>query len=531
MIELMRSRQLLVDETLIRSAKRFPVKTALVKNGQRVSYQELETRVTNMAGWLQAKGIRKGDKVALLLFNRIEYAECLFSIAKVGAVAVTVNFRMQSGEIEYILSNSQSKMLIVDEQLVSTIEPIRKNLPFLQNILVANNIQSKDLSYCSFDDIHMEKYLPNLVELEDDEDFLIVYTSGTTGKPKGAVLTHKNVFMNAMNYIFEFGLTKNEVQLITTPLFHIGGISALMMVILIGGTSVIHEKFEPEQVLKTFDMEKITYAFMVPSMWNLLLEHPRFQDYEVKSLRVLCTAAASTPLDLKRRLMKHFPNAGVYDTYGQTETSPGTTTLKPIDGLNKTGSVGLSFTNVEVRVVDGSMQDVSPGQVGEIIFRGPTIMKGYYKNPEATEEAFHGGWLHSGDLAMIDEDGFISIVDRKKDMLISGGENIYPKEIEEVLYTHPSILETAVVGVPDEKWGESVKAYIVLREGKSLTEQEVIDYCSGKIASYKKPRFVEFSQELPRNASGKILKTKLRKTKPTDITNEAKIEVASETAE
>jgi fatty-acyl-CoA synthase len=251
------------------------------------------------------------------------------------------------------------------------------------------------------------------------------------------------------------------------------------------------------------------------------VEHPRFSQFDVSSLRVLCTAAASTPLELKKRLMKSFPNAGVFDTYGQTETSPGTTTLKPTDSLHKSGSVGLSFTNVEIRVVDDEMKDVPPGQVGEIIFRGPTVMKGYYKLPAATEEAFRGGWLHSGDLVVVDEDGYISVVDRKKDMLISGGENIYPKEIEEVLYTHPAILEAAVVGVPDEKWGETVKAYIVLRNGKTLTETEVIDYCMGKLASYKKPRHVEFVGELPRNAAGKILKTELRKASSRTILNEA----------
>ncbi|OLS36192.1 long-chain-fatty-acid--CoA ligase [Bacillus sp. MRMR6] len=521
MLDFSRSRQLIVDQMLIRSSRRFPNKVALVDNKKRVTYKELQNRVENLAGWLQSKGIEKGDKVALLLFNKIEYAECLFAIAKIGAVAVTINFRLQPNEIEYILNNSDSKILVVDSELVPTITPIRKRLSFLKDIVVVNENNIQDTSYYSYRHIFSSAPLPTLVHQEDDDDFLIVYTSGTTGKPKGAVLTHKNVYLNAMNYSLEFGLTKDEVQLITTPMFHIGGISALSMVILMGGRSVFHDKFEPDRVLQAYETEKISYSFMVPSMWNMLLEHPKFSQFDVSSLRVLCTAAASTPLELKKRLMKSFPNAGVFDTYGQTETSPGTTTLKPTDSLYKSGSVGLSFTNVEIRVVDDEMKDVPPGQVGEIIFRGPTVMKGYYKNTNATEEAFRGGWLHSGDLVVVDDDGYISVVDRKKDMLISGGENIYPKEIEEILYTHPAILEAAVVGVPDEKWGETVKAYIVLRNGRTLTESEVIDYCTGKIASYKKPRHVEFVDELPRNAAGKILKTELRKDRTRNILNEA----------
>jgi fatty-acyl-CoA synthase len=519
MFELMKSRQLLVDQMLTRSTRRFPTKIALVNKDKRVTYKDLYERVNNLAGWFQSKGIDKGDKVALLLFTRFEYAECLYALARIGAVAVPINFRLQPNEIEYILINSDAKMLIVDNELTPMIDPIRENLPSIRDIVVIENSSSETTNY-SYKKIFSNSYYPRFVELKDDDDYLIVYTSGTTGKPKGAVLTHKNVYLNAMNYSLEFGLTKDEVQLITTPMFHIGGISALSMVVLMGGTSVLLEKFDPEYVLQTYQSEKITYSFMVPSMWNMLLEHPRFSEYNLTSLRVLCTAAASTPLELKKRLMKHFPNAGVFDTYGQTETSPGTTTLKPTDSLNKSGSVGLSFTNVEIRVVDEQMNDVPNGQVGEIIFRGPTIMKEYYKNPEATKEAFAGGWLHSGDLVVVDEEGYITVVDRKKDMLISGGENVYPKEIEEILYTHEDILEAAVVGVPDEKWGETVKAFVVLRAGKALSEQEVINYCSGKIANFKKPRYVEFVEELPRNAAGKILKTVLRKNDLRSFSNE-----------
>jgi fatty-acyl-CoA synthase len=510
MLEYLRAKQLLVDEMLTRSARRFPNKDAIVDDEERITYRSLQNRLENLGGWFQSKGIKKGEKVALLLYNSIEYTECFFALAKIGAVAVPVNFRLQKLEFEYILGNSDAKMLIAHHDFISVIEKIRTNLPLLEDVIIVDQREEKNHSYFRYHTIFDNAYTARLEELKDDDDFIIVYTSGTTGKPKGVVLTHKNVFMNAVNMDLECGLTKDEVQIITTPLFHIGGISALTMIMLVGGTSILHKKFDPEHILQTFETEKVTYAFMVPSMWNILLEVPNVKQFNVNSLRIICCGAASTPLELKKKLMKYFPNAGVYDTFGHTETSASTATLKASDSLYKTGSVGLPYSNVEVRVVDENMRDCLPGEVGEIIYRGPTTMKEYYKNPEETKEALRGGWLHSGDLVKFDEDGYLTVVDRKKDMIISGGENIYPKEIEEVLYTHPDILEAAVVGVPDEKWGETVKAYVVTRNGNSLTEKEVIDYCIEQIARYKKPHYVEFINELPKNASGKILKTRLR---------------------
>ncbi|WP_082232809.1 acyl-CoA synthetase [Halobacillus massiliensis] len=512
MIEFKRSKQLLVDQMLIRSARRSPDKAALVSGEVRITYQELNDRVNQLAGWFQRHGIQKGDKAAILLYSGVEYVECLFALAKIGAVTVPINFRLKEKEIQYLLNDSDAKMLILDGRFLSNIEYIQHDLHSLQDIALVgeSNYNDTHLSTLSYPN-SAESYQVNLPELQDEDDCLIGYTSGTTGHPKGAVLTHKNVFMNAMNYNLEFGLTKHDIQLMTTPIFHIGGISTLTMLLFIGGTSIISNHFDPQNVLQTFEEEKVSYAFMVPSMWNMLLEQKNFQTYDVSSLRILCTAAASTPLELKKRLMTYFPNAGVYDTYGQTETSPGTTTLKPDDPLTQSGSVGLSFTNVEVRVVDENMNDVSPGEVGEIVFRGPTTMKEYYKNTVATEEVFKEGWLHSGDLALVDKEGYLSVVDRKKDLVISGGENIYPKEIEEVLYTHRDILEAAVIGVPDEKWGETLKAFVVTRDEKTMTEEEVIDFCYERLAGYKKPKYVQFVKELPRNAAGKILKTELRK--------------------
>ena len=337
---------------------------------------------------------------------------------------------------------------------------------------------------------------------------MILYTSGTTGKPKGAVLTHKNLCQNGMNMLWEAGIGLNFKQLIVAPLFHIAAMSTLINNCYVEGTSIIHREFHPVAVLETISKEKINAIFLVPAMWNFLFQVPHLTSFDLRSVQIGITGGAITPVEIKKRIMEHFPNAGLYDAFGQTEMSPVTTCLHPEDTLRKPESVGRPVINVEVRVVDDKMNDVP---VGEIVYRGPTTMKEYYKNPEATEEAFNGGWFHSGDLVKMDEEGFIYIVDRKKDMIISGGENIYPAEIEEVLYTHPDILECAVIGVPDLDWGENVKAYIVLKPEKTLQENDIIDYCTKKLASYKKPKEIEFIEQLPRNAAGKVLKQVLRK--------------------
>lgn len=509
MIEYLRSKELLVDELLNKSIHKFPDKLAVIDGDRRITYAALKNRVNTLAGWFQINGIKKGEKVALLLYNSIEFVECFIALAKIGAIVIPVNFRMHKSEITYILQNSDAKMLISHFDFMQDIEEMKDKLPVLEEVvIVSDDIDASP--FISYNDILKKNYSLRLEELNDNDDFLIIYTSGTTGKPKGAVLTHKNVYMNAVNMVLECGLTKDEVQIISTPLFHIGGVSALTMMMLVGGTSVLLRSFDSQYILKTIETEKVTYAFMVPSMWNMLIKVSDFKEYNVDSLRIICTAGASTPLELKKKLMASFPNAGIFDTFGHTETSGSTATLKANDALIKTGSVGLPFSIVDVRVVDEDMNDCSPNQVGEIIYRGPTMMKEYYKNPVATEDALRGGWLHSGDLVKLDEEGYVTVVDRKKDMIISGGENIYPKEIEDVLYTHPFIVEAAVIGVPHEKWGETVKAYVVLTEGVILTEQEVIDFCASKIARYKKPHSVEFIDVLPKNASGKILKTKLR---------------------
>lgn len=505
------SRQLLVGELLKRAAHKSPDKTAFVYHDQERTFRDMETRAKQFAGWLQSKHISFDDKVGFVLKNGLPFVEVFFGIAMSGAVGVPINFRLTANEIEYIINNSDSKMLIIDEEYVPIVLSIRSKIENVETIVVVGNSPDKK-DFVRYESIFDKPTEYRVYEnLQDDDCCMIVYTSGTTGRPKGAVLTHKNLCQNGMNMLWEAGIGLNFKQLVVAPLFHIAAMSTLINNCYVEGTSVIHREFDPLAVLETISKQQINAIFLVPAMWNFLFQVPHISSFDLSSVKIGITGGAITPVEIKKRIMHYFSNAGLFDAFGQTEMSPVTTCLHPEDTLRKPESVGRPVINVEVRVVDEMMNDVPVGEVGEIVYRGPTTMKEYYKNPEATEEAFAGGWFHSGDLVRMDDEGFVYVVDRKKDMIISGGENIYPAEIEEVLYTHPDIIECAVIGVPDKNWGENVKAYIVLKKGKSLKVSDIINFCTKKLASYKKPKEVEFIEQLPRNAAGKVLKQVLRK--------------------
>jgi len=338
-----------------------------------------------------------------------------------------------------------------------------------------------------------------------------MYTSGTTGRPKGAILTHENLLWNLFNTILGREEKEGEISMVIGPLYHTAALNNHFLTrVAMAGTSILIKHFDPEKVMQVIEKERVTVISGAPAAYHLMLSLPE-KRYDTSSITKCTTGASILPNETKERLTKLFPNlTGIYDVYGCTEATPSIAILKAKDSLRKRECVGPAVPFLEVRIVDDQDQDLPIGEVGEIICRGPNIMKGYYKDEEATQEALRGGWLRTGDLGRMDEEGFIYIVDRKKDMIVSGGENIYPREIEEILYSHPKIQEAAIIGVPDPLWGESVKAVIVLKKGESMTEEEVIEYCKRHLASYKKPRSVEFVESLPRNPSGKVLKTLLR---------------------
>jgi len=422
---------------------------------------------------------------------------------------VPLNYRLTGHEMAYQIDNSDTCLLIFEEQFLEVVRSFQQeHANDFQTICAGESNVDQNINYEDF--LNEFEGVEPLVSVNDDDPAFIMYTSGTTGKPKGAVLTHKSLLFNAMASTLEVPGVSVERCLCTIPLFHGAAISTLLKILLIGSTFIVREKFDPEDTLRNIENEKITYLLLVPAMWFQLLEHPKIDKYDTSSLKRALTGASVMPANVKTKILEHFRNAKLTDSFGQTEMGPVTTILKPADLLTKTGSVGKPFFALEARIVDKDDNDVPPGEVGEIIYRGPTTMKEYYKNPEATAEAMRGGWFHSGDLVRADEEGFIYVVDRSKDMIISGGENIYAMEVEETLVSHPGVAEAAVIGVPDPKWEEAVKAIVVLKKDQIVSEAEIIEYCKQNLASYKKPKTVEFIKELPRNATGKVLKFALR---------------------
>lgn len=503
------SGQLVLGEVLARWARKTPDREALVFKDKRYTYSQFNERVNRLASGLTGLGIEKGDKVAVLFMNCMEIAECYFALAKLGAVAVPLNFRLAGRELQYQIDQSDSKALIFGEMFQEVVNSIRPELPKVEHyICVSQEGLEGTIDYEKL--VQAGSTDEPLVPVKDDDPAFIMYTAGTTGRPKGAVLTHKNQVMLAVNASIEGGAGQIEKQLLVFPLFHQAATGFVIIGVFRGATTVILDIPAPENIMTAIQEEKIQSVGLVPALWNWIVNHPNFKDYDLSSLEQGTTGAAPMPLELKRKIVELFPNMRLSEAFGMTETTATGTMAKHEDFLAKQGTVGRVTINVEIRVVDDNDNDVPAGQVGEIAYRGPTVLKEYYKLPEATAEAFKGDWFHSGDLVRQDEDGFVYVVDRKKDMIISGGENIYPAEIEEVLYTHPKVLEAAVIGVPDPEWGESVKAIVVPKQGETLTEAEVIAHCKQNLASYKKPKSVDFVDVLPRNPAGKVLKFQLR---------------------
>ncbi len=506
------SQQLCIGESLRLAVNIQPEQEAFVFGERSLTFRALLDRSIHLAGWLQGKGMESGDKIACMSKNNLAFIELYFASSLSGTVFVPLNFRLASNEIQYILEHCDARLLFVEEEFLDLILSIREQLPNMEDIVViGGELEEAYNRFIRYEDLYrMETAFEEAETLTDDDPHVIVYTSGTTGRPKGAVLTHKNFYMNGMNKIYENKQNKWKKSLVVTPLFHQAALSGLMQICLTNNTMHIHREFNPSKILQTIETQGINSMFMAPSMWSMLLQVPNSSSYDLSSMEYCILGSAITPAAMKKEIISFFCNARIFEAFGQTEMSPSTTYLLPEDSLRKTESVGRPSVNVRVRIVDDEMNDVQIGEVGEIIYRGPTVMKEYYKDPEATAEAFKGGWFHSGDLVRSDEEGFIYVVDRKKDMIITGGENVYSAEVEEVLFNHPGIAEAAVIGLPDVVWGERVKAYVVAKPGHPLTEEDIIEYCRIHLASYKKPQMVEFVQELPRNAAGKVLKNILR---------------------
>ncbi|WP_220131835.1 MULTISPECIES: long-chain-fatty-acid--CoA ligase [Nocardioides] len=477
---------------------------ALTFRGAPTTWAELQARVVALSGALARRGVGAGDRVAILMGNRPEYVELLVAVNRLDAIAVPLNFRLSAGEVAYVLEDCGAALLFVDEGTaqVAVEAAAQSSLPVTV------------LDGPAYDGLLLEVGEPAPdVDVAEDSPALIMYTSGTTGRPKGAVLTHRNLASQSATLLMAFGFRLDgEVNLCASPLFHIGAIGSVAPALMVGATIAVLPTgaFDAAEVLDLMARERVTSVFLVPTQWQALCDEQERSPRDLADLRVTGWGAAPATDTLLRTMAEVFVGSSNVALFGQTEMSPVTCVLEGKDALRKLGSVGKPVPAVQARVVGPDMVDVAAGEVGEIVYRGPGTMLGYWRNPGATAEAFAGGWFHSGDLVRVDDEGFVYVVDRAKDMIISGGENIYCAEVENVLAGHPGIAEVSVIGRPHERWGETPVAVVVPRDGAELELDGVREWASGHLARYKLPTVLEVVTELPRNASGKVTKGALR---------------------
>lgn len=501
---------LLVGATLRQHASKYPNKEAVIYKDKRLTYKEFNERVNQLSNGLSRLGLKKGDRVGILLMNCSEYMEAYFAVDKTGVVGVPINYNLQSDEIKYVLNHSESKGLIAGPEFLERLGAVQSDLEYLKDcVFVGQNCPSGMTPY--------EQLLASAssdepqVKLAESDPNMIMYTSGTTGFPKGAMRSQRANTLLYMYSSIEFGFTEEDKTISLGPLYHAGPGFFNHMHIYVGGSVLIKDKFEARDALKTIQDEKITTGFIVPTMYNLMMALPEdeLKKYDVSSLRVVISAAAPLHTKTKEWILDYFPHASLSEAYGATELGI-CTNLKHRDQRRKIRSVGQSVFGYEMKLMDEEGNPTKPGEPGVLYATGPCMLDGYYKNPKATEENSVGEWFTVGDIVKEDEEGYYYVVDRKSDMVISGGVNIYPIEIDNCIMSHPKVADVAVIGVPDELWGESLKAFVVVKEGETCTEEDIVEHCKKNLAHYKKPKTVEFLPELPRNPSGKILKRILR---------------------
>ena len=493
---------------LERHAMMQPNATALRFLDNTVTWVGLQHRVSALADGLNRRGVGFGDRVMILMLNRTEFVESVLAVNMLGAIAVPLNFRLTPAEIAFLAEDCEARVMITEPVLAPVATGVRDIQPLLDTIIQAAG--STEDGVLGYEDLINETGDPHEpVDVPNDSPALIMYTSGTTGRPKGAVLTHANLTGQTMTGLYTNGADINsDVGFVGVPFFHIAGIGNMLTSMLLGIPTVIYPlgAFDPGQLLDVLAAEKVTGIFLVPAQWQAVCAEQQARPRDLR-LRVMSWGAAPAPDALLREMSATFPGTQILAAFGQTEMSPVTCMLLGDDAIRKRGSVGKVIPTVAARVVDENMNDVPIGEVGEIVYRAPTLMSGYWNNPAATAEAFAGGWFHSGDLVRMDDEGYVWVVDRKKDMIISGGENIYCAEVENVLAGHPGIVEVAVIGRAHEKWGEVPIAAVT---DDHLRLDDLDGFLTERLARYKHPKALEIVDALPRNPAGKVLKTELR---------------------
>jgi len=505
---------------LHQTAARLGEKPAYYFMDQASTYAELDSAVTKFASGLSQLGIKKGDHVALILGNSPHFIIGLYGALRLGATVIPVNPIYTADEIGYILRNGDVKTVVGLDLMVPLVEKLHEHLPAVENYIICESGQTEAGSI----DISQLSVFPKLktfnqiiasgtldfatVELNEEDVAIILYTSGTTGKPKGAMLTHRNLYSNAIDVADYLKMNEDDRVIATLPMFHVFCLTvALNAPLMNGATILIVPKFSPAEIFRLTKKYEATVFAGVPTMFNFLLQYPEGKAEDLKSLRLCNSGGAAMPVALLEGFERKF-NVVVSEGYGLSEASP-VTCFNPLDRPRKAGSIGQSIIHVENKVVNELGEELPPGEVGELIVRGPNVMKGYYKMPEETAATIKDGWLYTGDLAKMDEEGYFYIVDRKKDIVLVGGYNVYPREVEEVLYEHPDVVEVAVVGVPDPNFGESVRAFVVSKN-PNLTTDQLLEYCREHLAKYKVPSAIDFLEELPKNTTGKILRRSLK---------------------
>jgi acyl-CoA synthetase (AMP-forming)/AMP-acid ligase II len=492
---------------LAHHADRTPEQPLAVFGAETVTYREMAERAAALAGGLQEHGVGTGDVVALLSYNCTEFLETLFAANHLGAIAMPINWRLAAPEVRYILEHSAARALVCDEPLVGLAGDATKDMdvPLLRACI------SRDIDgWVPLEDLRVPDAPPRVPAAGDDVHRLM-YTSGTTGRPKGVMLTHANLAWKNFAHMVEFGFTGDDLGLACGPLYHVGALDlTTTTLIAAGATTIIHRVFDAAEVVDEIERSRVTVVWLAPAMVNAIMTLPDIEHRDLSSVRLVINGGEKMPVPLIERLQRTFPSAWFADAYGLTETVSGDTFLDRDSIVTKLGSVGRPCLYLELDIWDEQGRSLPAGERGEVVLRGPKVFKGYWRDPDATATAFAGGWFHTGDIGVRDDDGYLFIVDRLKDMILSGGENIAGSEVERVLYEHDAVLEAAVVGRPDDTWGEVPVAFVAVRAGTTVTTDELTDHCRAQLARFKVPKDVVFVDALPRNPSGKVLKRELR---------------------
>ncbi|MFC2020534.1 class I adenylate-forming enzyme family protein [Chloroflexota bacterium] len=498
-----------------------PDKVAIVFEGKRYTFSQLNERANRLGSALLGLGVQKGDRVAILQVNTNQCLETYFAVAKIGAIYVPLNFRARGNELTYMLNSSEANTLLVGERYIELVNSIKPNLASVKNFISLGSQQDDMLYYR--DMIKMAPAKEIFTDIGDDDTTILMYTAGTTGFPKGVMLSHNSFSIYVLENVTPADPVTEEGNILTVPLYHVAGIQAMMAAVYGGRALVIERQFDPKEWMELVEAEKVSRAMMVPTMLKQLIEHAEFDKHDLSSLKVITYGAAPMPIAVIKKAVEVFPGVSFINAFGQTETASTITTVPPEDHnltgteeekakkLKRLASIGKPMSDVEMKVIDEEGKDLPQGEVGEIMARGPRVMSGYWKDEEKTDKTIDkDGWVHTSDIGYVDEDGYFFLAGRASDMIIRGGENISPEEVEGVLLSHPKVEDGAIIGVPDEEWGEVPMAVVVVKEGEETTAEEIMEYCRANLASFKRPRSVVFTDELPRNPVGKVIKKQLR---------------------